>query len=196
MPPLSCSKSAFRNFRPRHIYVYIRTVSKRALKKYLASLPKPALEEQLLDLYERFAPVKKYYDFAFNPKEDKLIQEAKTRISNEYFPLKRKRPRARRSVAQKYIKQFRTLGMAPYLIADLMLFNLEIAQAFSREKKVPETFYKSMLNSFTEVAQYLSQETLLSDYRDRMLSVYKEVHAQEWPLKESFNRAMDLLELD
>ena len=162
----------------------------------MESLPKSALEEQVIDLYERFAPVKTYYDFVFNPKEDKLIQDAKTRISNEYFPVKRRRPKARRSVAQKFIKQFRTLGMAPYLVADLMLFNLEIAQTFARERNVPEAFYKSMLNSFAEVCQYLSQEGLLLDYRDRILKVYNEVGEQQWPLQEGFNRSMDLLDLE
>ena len=81
-------------------------MSKRALIKYLSDLNKAELEEQLLDLYNRFPQVKKYYDFAFNPKEDKMMQEAQAKISNEYFPLKRKRPRARRSVAQKFIRQF------------------------------------------------------------------------------------------
>ena len=171
-------------------------MSKRALKKYLADLPKSALEEQVIDLYERFVPVKNYYDFVFNPKEDKLMQEAKMRISNEYFPVKRKRPKARRSVAQKYIKQFLTLGMAPYLIADLMLFNLEIAQTFSRERNVPDAFYKSMLNSFAEATQFLSREALLPDYKNRILSVYEEVSIQDWPLQEGFNRAMDLLDLE
>ena len=61
-------------------------MSKRDLKKYLRELPRPALEEQLLDLYVRFPEVKTYYDFIFNPKEDKLVQEAKTKIGNEYFP--------------------------------------------------------------------------------------------------------------
>ena len=176
--------------------MYLSPVSKRSLKKYLAELPKAALEEQVMDLYERIPQVKKYYDFVFNPREDKLLQEAKSRISNEYFPVKRRRPKARRSVAQKYIKQFRTLGMDPYLIADLMLFNLEIAQTFSREKRVPEAFYKSMLNSFSEVTQFLVQESLLSDYKARIIAVFEEVDAQDWPLKEGFNRAMDILDLD
>jgi len=81
-------------------------MSKRALKKYLAERKKKELEALFIDLYERFPVVKEYYDFVFNPKEDKLIQEAKVKISNEYFPLKRKRPKARRSVAQNYIKRF------------------------------------------------------------------------------------------
>ena len=75
-------------------------MSRRALKKYLTGLKKPELEEQMVDLYDRFPTVKQYYDFVFNPREDKWVQEAKEKISNEYFPLKRKKARARRSVAQ------------------------------------------------------------------------------------------------
>ncbi|MBT8323305.1 MAG: hypothetical protein KJO94_07500 [Eudoraea sp.] len=171
-------------------------MSKRALKKYLSELPKEALEAQVMDLYERFPSVKKFYDFVFNPREDKLMQEARFRISNEYFPLKRRRPKARRSVAQKYIKQFRTLGMAPHLIADLMLYNLETAQSFSRERRVPEAFYKSMLNSFAEATQFISQEALLPDFKVRIIDIYNEVQEQNWPLKEGFNRALDILDLD
>ena len=78
-------------------------MSKRALQKYVGELKKKELEAQILDLYLRFPVVKEYYDFAFNPKEDKLVQAAKAKISNEYFPVKRRRPKARRSVAQKYI---------------------------------------------------------------------------------------------
>ncbi len=64
-------------------------MSKRDLKKYLAELNKEQLEEQLIELYDKFKEVKVYYDFVFNPKEDILIQEAKTKVSNEYFPIRR-----------------------------------------------------------------------------------------------------------
>ena len=56
-------------------------MSKRDLKKYLQTLKKKELEAQVLDLYTRFKDVKVYYDFVFNPKEDKLIDEAKTKIA-------------------------------------------------------------------------------------------------------------------
>lgn len=169
-------------------------MSKRALKKYVAELKKKDLEAQILDLYERFIPVKKYYDFVFNPKEDKLVQEAKMKIKNEYFPLRRKRPRARRSIAQKYIKHFRLLNMDPILIADVMLYNLEIAQGFSKDKNVPSSFYKSMLNSFEEVTQYISLNSLLPDFKDRILNIYRSVNDQKWEFRESFSRALDVLE--
>lgn len=169
-------------------------MSKRALKKYIAELPKEALEEQMIDLYERFPMVKEYYDFIFNPKEDKLVQEAKAKISNEYFPLKRRRPRARRSVAQKYIKHFIKLGVAPDLVTDVMLYNLEIAQLFARERNVPDSFYKSMLNSFKEAVGFVSVNGLLPDFKERIAKIYTETQEQNWPYAEGFSRALDIID--
>lgn len=165
-------------------------MSKRTFKKYLAELPKEALEEQLLDLYERFGPVKTYYDFVFNPKEDKLLAEAKARIRNEYFPLKRRRPRARRSVAQKFIRHFKTLRMQESLIADLMVFNLETALDFETTRKVPDAFYKSMYNSFHEALEFVHYYQL-TEIKPLVEGIYIEILAREWPYLESFKRSWE-----
>ena len=165
-------------------------MSKRAFKKYIAELPKEALEEHLLDLYARFAAVKTYYDFAFNPKEEKLLNEAKAKIRNEYFPLKRRRPRARRSVAQKYIRHFRTLGMDETLIADLMLYNLETALQFEERRNVPQAFYKSMLNSFREAQQYLVYNQIHEEL-GRLKKIRNAVLNRSWPFSEAFEAAWE-----
>ena len=169
-------------------------MSKRALVKYLDGMEKHEIQEQLLDLYNRFPVVKEYYDFVFNPKEDKLVQAAKLKISNEYFPVKRKRPKARRSVAQKFIKHFVKLGVEPHLIADVMLYNLEISQAFSKEKNVPDAFYKSMLNSFNEVIQFVVLHGQLDTFKTRIITVYKESQDQQWLFAEGFSRALDAID--
>lgn len=169
-----------------------REMSKSALKKYLRELKKKDLELQILDLYERFPQVKTYYNFAFNPKEDKLIGEAKAKISNEYFPLKRKRARARRSVAQKFIKQYITLGMDPHLLADLMLFNIETAQRYSARNRVNEAFYKSMLRSYREAVQHLSLNAILPEFKERLLKIRQELQEQEWEFQEDFDQILDL----
>ena len=166
-------------------------MSKRKLKKYLSELKKNALEEQLLDLYNRFPMVKEYYDFIFNPKEDKLVQETKSKISNEYFPVKRRKPKARRSVAQKCIKHFMKLGVEPFLIADVMLYNLEIAQAFEKERNVPDAFYKSMLNSFEQGVHFISINGLLPDFKVRILKICEDTQAENWPFEEGFTRILD-----
>jgi len=156
-------------------------MSKRALTKYLQSLDKSELEDQVLDLYTRFKPVKDYYNFVFNPKEDKLVEEAKFKIANEYFPVRRKRARARRSVAQKYIKQFMLLELDPAMLADVMLFNLETAQRFNAKKRVnQEAFYKSMFNSFEQAVTFIKENGLQAVYEKRTREVLETAWEQEW----------------
>lgn len=156
-------------------------MSKRALTKYLQGLDKSELEDQVLDLYTRFKPVKEYYNFVFNPKEDKLVEEAKFKIANEYFPLKRRKARARRSVAQKYIKQFLLLGLDPTLTADVMLFNLETAQRFNAKKRInQEAFYKSMFNSFEQAVVFINENGLKAVFSERLREVLEVAWEQEW----------------
>ena len=174
-------------------------MSKRDLKKYLNELSKEQLEEQILELYEKFSPVKVYYNFVFNPKEETLLQECKLKISHEYFPLqtkgKRKKPKMRRSVAQKYIKHFITLGVDPFVIADVMLYNIEIAQTFASENIIKqELFYKSMFNSFEQALNFIISNGILTEFKTRLISIYDEVSQQKWHNLSDFKTSMALLE--
>lgn len=167
-------------------------MSKRALKNYLVDLDKEALEEQIIDLYERIPQVKAFYDFVFNPKEDKLVEEAKVKISNEYFPVRRKRARKRRSIAQNYIKQFKMLGVDPKLLSDVMLYNIEIAQTYTASNLIKqEAFYKSMYNSFQEALQFITYHHLLEELYSRVESILDEVIAQDWLNAHYFEEVME-----
>jgi hypothetical protein len=174
-------------------------MSKRDLKKYLNQLNKEQLEEQILELYEKFSPVKVYYNFVFNPKEETLLQECKLKISHEYFPLqtrgKRKKPKMRRSVAQKYIKHFITLGVDPFVIADVMLYNIEIAQTFASENIIKqELFYKSMFNSFEQALNFIISNGILTEFKTRLISIHDEVLQQKWHNLSDFKTSIALLE--
>lgn len=167
-------------------------MSKRDLKKYLASLPKEELEEQMLALYEKFAEVKAYYNFVFNPREDKLEQEAKAKILNEYFPQRGKRPKLRRSVAQKFIKHFLTLGVDPFVIADVMLFTIETAQKYSAKREMRyNSFYKSILNSYKQAIDYVIVNGIVSNYRERLSAIRDEALRQRWENREEFEFLFD-----
>ncbi len=167
-------------------------MSKRDLKKYLSQLDKEQIAEQLIELYEKFGDVKTYYDFVFNPKEEKLIQEAKVKILNEYFPTKSKRAKLRRSVAQKYIKHFLTLGVDPFAIADLMLFTIETAQKYSAKREMKyASFYKSMQNAFEQAVNFMIVNGILADYKERILAIYDEVKRQRWENHYEFNRVVE-----
>ncbi len=170
-------------------------MSKRDLKKYLTGLDKEQLEIQIIELYEKFAPVKTYYDFVFNPKEEKLVQESKLKINNEYFPARGKRAKARRSVAQKYIKHFILLGVDSFIIADLMLFTVETGQKFSAKNKIRfDSFYKSMFNSFVQAIDYMIENGILYEFKTRILAIKEETVRQKWYNSHDFILSIERLE--
>nr|WP_315149320.1 DUF6155 family protein [uncultured Flavobacterium sp.] len=174
-------------------------MSKRDLKKYLSELNKTQLEEQIIELYEKFNPVKIYYDFVFNPKEETLLKECKIKISNEYFPQrtsgKPRKPKMRRSVAQKYIKHFILLGVDSFIIADVMLYSIEIAQTFSAEKIVKsELYYKSMLNSYGQAVSFLIANGIVNEFKARIIAINNQSIAQNWYNAPEFEAILERLE--
>jgi hypothetical protein len=189
-------------FNPKVIYFCkSETVimSKRDLKKYIRELDKEQLEEQIIELYEKFSAVKVYYNFVFNPKEETLLQECKIKISNEYFPIKTsgraKKPKMRRSVAQKYIKHFTVLGVDPFVIADVMLYNIEIAQTFSSGHPIKqELFYKSMFNSFEQAVAFMIANGILNEFKSRIMTIHNETISQKWKNEPEFNAIIERFE--
>jgi hypothetical protein len=174
-------------------------MSKRDLKKYVSELNKEQLEEQIIDLYEKFQPVKVYYNFVFNPKEESLLQDSKLKISNEYFPIKklgrRSKPKMRRSVAQKLIKHFVVLGVDPFVTADVMLYNIEIAQAYSSENPIKqELFFKSMFNSFEQAVEFIISNGIYAEFKMRIGSIFQETVDQKWINQYEFERIISRLE--
>lgn len=170
-------------------------MSKKELKKYVNGLNKEQLEEQIFELYHKFSDVKVYYDFVFNPNEDKLLSEAKFKISNEYFPIKGKKPKMRRSIAQKIIKHYLTLGVDSFLIADVMLYTIEVAQTFSSEKTIKqELFFKSMLTSFQQVVSFLIENGIFNEFKNRVEAIKEEVIQQNWINAYEFNAILERFE--
>ena len=170
-------------------------MSKRDLKKYLTELNKEQLELQLMELYDKFSNVKVYYDFVFKPNEVNLIKEAKLKISNEYFPIRGKKPKMRRSVAQKFIKHYITLGVDSFIIADIMLYNLEIAQSLSAEKVIKqELFFKSMLNSFQQAVSFMIEKGILLEFQNRVVAIKENAVTQDWINKYEFNAIVERFE--
>lgn len=167
-------------------------MSKRDLKKYVSELDKSQLEEQLIALYDKFKEVKVYYDFIFKPNETNLLRDARLKISNEYFPIRGKKPKMRRSVAQRYIKHFILLGVDPFIVADVMLYSIEVAQILTSEKQInSETFYKSMLNSFEQSISFMIENGILDDFKNRVVLIKDEANSQNWINNYQFNALVE-----
>lgn len=169
-------------------------MSKRDLRTYLKGLKKAELEEQIIDLYERFKDVKTFYDFAFNPKEEDLLGAAKVKIAKEYFPQTKRKPKARRSTAQNLIKHFITLEMDAGMVAELMLYNMETAQAFAAEKSPKQMpFYVSMHQSFKQAVAHIRFHGLWEILESRIISLKETAKAQDWPNSNRFEDTYDEL---
>jgi hypothetical protein len=166
-------------------------MSKRELSKYLASLSKKELEKQVTELYDRLKEVREFYNFVFNPKEDKMLEEAKFRISKEYFPPSGRKPKRRRSVAQKQIQNFLKLGVEPSLIAEVMVYNIEVAQTACAEKTITQdAFYRSMLKSFKEAIDFVGDKGLRPVYNDRLERIANNAYEQNWINKQAFENVL------
>lgn len=162
-------------------------MSKRKLKQYLEPLSKKELEEQILELHDRLKEVKTFYSFVFNPKEEKMLDEAKFKVSKEYFPIGKRKPKKRRSVAQKQIKEFIKLGVRPELIADFMLYNIEVAQSYNAGTEIKQdAFFQSMLKSFIEANEFIHSNALTSDFLERMNKIIERAYSQDWINKSAF----------
>jgi hypothetical protein len=166
-------------------------MSKRELSKYLASLSKKELEKQVAELYDRLKEVREFYNFVFNPKEDKMLEEAKFRISKEYFPPSGRKPKRRRSVAQKQIQNFLKLGVEPSLVAEVMVYNIEVAQAACAEKTITQdAFYTSILKSFREAVEFIGERGLRPKFNERLERIANNTYDQNWINKQAFENTL------
>ena len=167
-------------------------MSKRALKKYLDELPAEAVHEQILELYDRLKEVKEFYNFVFNPNEDRRLDEAKFKINKEYFPPSKRRPKKRRSIAQNIIKNFQKLGVDPKVITELMVFNLEtICRSATMREIYQESFYKSTLKSFKDTIDYSHENSTYNGVSNRIKILIDQINSQDWMNRFAFR---DLLE--
>jgi len=167
-------------------------MSKKLLQKHLVELQKEHLEIMVLDLYDKFPEVKTYFNFVFNPNENKLLEQARVKVANEFFPLKRKRPKARRSVAQKYIKHFKTLCMSPELIAEFMWYNIGLMHTFCEEKPQRLPFFKSFCNFYKEALQFASYHQIIPLYKTQILAVY--TASKDWENAYDFEMSLQTIE--
>lgn len=168
-------------------------MSKRELRKYLKELTKEQLEDQILDLYNRFKEVKEFYDFAFNPRENELMEQCRFQISKEYYPVKGKKAKMRRSVAQRWIKKLIILDADTSLVADVMFFNIEIAQSYASEHIIRhDSFFTSMYKSYDEAVRFVSEKGILNDFRGRIQKIAGDAWDRKWSNRQSFEDLADL----
>jgi len=99
----------------------------------------------------------------------------------------------RRSVAQKWIKKLILLDADASLLADVMFFNIEIAQSYSGKHVIrQDSFFTSMYKSFDEALKYVSEKGILTDFKGRIEKIADDALDQKWPNRSAFEDIADL----
>lgn len=87
------------------------------------------------------------------------------------------------------------IGVDPFVIADIMLYNIEIAQTYSSNNFIKqELFYKSILNSFEQAVNFVISNGILYDFKDRILAVKQETIQQKWKNKYDFEAILEKID--
>ena len=151
------------------------------LKKKLNAKGKEDLIKDILDLFKKNQFVKDYYisqesDNSNSP----IFLKQKGIIENEFFP-ERGDGKARLSVAKKAISEFKKLSSNKVLIADLMIFYVEVGVRYTNEYgDINENFYFSMESMYENALKFIVTNKISNIFQDRCLEIVEDTVNIGW----------------
>jgi hypothetical protein len=151
------------------------------LKKKLNAMTKEDLIKDIIDLYTKNQFVKDYYiskqtDGSNSP----IFLKHKEIIEREFFP-KKGDGKARLSVAKKSISEFKKLSSNNELIADLLIYYVEVGVRYTNEYgDINETFYSSMESMFEQALKFIIAKNLSNKFQDRCLEIVEDTSGIGW----------------
>lgn len=129
--------------------------TKTMLKRELATLTREQLIELIMNTYGLSSEVKQYYDFFVDPDVEKLLEKYKLAISKELSRTKYgRRSKARISVINKNLKQFRMLDPGSEWVIKLWVYMLQYAAATESAVYFSDTLYSGLMRSLVSLMDY------------------------------------------
>lgn len=152
-----------------------------SLSSYLRSLSDKDLKKEIQMLAKLFPEVREYYQAKFSESgEKKSLAKYKRIIQNEFAP-ERGFPNARLSVARKAINDFSKLSKDRMLLADLMLFYVEMGVLFTNAYgDIDEPFYNSMGRMYEKVAHHVVDAGLTNIFLERFEKIVRDTQNIGW----------------
>lgn len=156
-------------------------MSKTSLKKYIATLDAGQLREFILEFYSSRREIKEYIDFYLEPDSRAKAEKYRQKIGREFitrFGTKKRRPR--RSVCKKAITEFRRFSPDPLVLADLMLYYVESAEAWRTSRPrypMNDHFLESLTATLGEAIDLIVSEGAVAQFRDRLEAIIAKTRA-------------------
>ncbi len=154
--------------------------SKKELKKFLKELSKEELIKEVEKLYSKFSPVKTFYDVELSGDTTSLLEKAKIKIKNEYFPA-RGNPKARSGEVKKIIDEFAKVSVYPKDIIELYLFRFDMAVMFTNiYGDVDEPFYNAAYNAFAKSLKLMEEHGYKNEFKIRCWGIVDDLRETGW----------------
>ena len=150
-------------------------------KNALKGSTKEELIKTVVDLYKKNEFVKDYCTSKYSESDGgELFAKHKGIIEEEFFP-DRGAGGVRLSIAKKSITEFKKLSDDKTLIAELMLFYVEIGVKFTEcYGDIDEPFYLSMESMFERTLKYMSKNKLLEIFNERCFKIINATVNMGW----------------
>jgi hypothetical protein len=161
--------------------------SKKELKKFLTELSKDELIKEVEKLYSRFSQVKTFYDVELSGDTSSLLETAKAKIKNEYFPA-RGFPKARSGEVKKIIDEFAKISIHPKDLIELYLFRFDMAVIFTNlYGDIDEPFYDSAYKAFAKALKLIEEHGHLEELKYRCWGIVNDLQPTGWGFSDAVN---------
>jgi hypothetical protein len=164
----------------------------RDLKVYLKQRTHNELVNDIVALFKQFEAVRDYYHLQFDETAAaQIVSRYKFIIKQEFFP-KRGHGLARLPVARKAVTDCKKIVTSHQLIADLMLYYVEIGVEFTcTYGDIDASFYNSMESMYERAAKLISQHNLSEHFDARCQKIVRDAAGIGWGFHDELGAVYD-----
>ncbi len=152
------------------------------LKKHLQELTKDELVEEVVKLSKKFKDVKSWYEMELGDSRQQtaLLDEVKAKIKKQYFP-SRGYGSPKAAVVRKLMLDFKKISVFPYDLADLLLYRVEQAVAFTAAYgDIDERFYIATETAYEDALKLMKAHGYEAQFRDRCDEILRATRHMGW----------------
>lgn len=162
--------------------------NQRTLKLHLQQLSREELLDEIAMLYDKFEPVKGFYQTRLSESGGRAMLESyKDVIWREFFP-SHGLPPARLSVARKAVADFKKISNSPADLAELMLFYVGTGVQFTQEYgDIDSAFYNSMEGMFERAAKHIVTHGLQEQFERPCRRIVADASDTGWGFHDSLS---------
>jgi|GEM_PF-1379702 len=142
-----------------------RGPGKREVRKLLSTLSREALVDEVMRMYDDFAPVREYLSMRVSPDDTAVREKYKRIIDREFSSSLMRNPRL--SVARKAVLDYRKVAASAEGIADVMLYYVEQAVELALDVGTDEAMVLSILRMYRDAVDHVVKNELQDRFRER-----------------------------